>query len=141
MKCYEVMKRPVSCLSATDTCQQAAQKMRDENVGFLPVCDSRRKILGAVTDRDIVVRLVAERHAPDARVEEIMSRDLVTCNEKDDLRQAEELMGQHHKSRILCVDTQGLLVGIISLSDIARVEEASYLKDTWRRVAEREVRA
>ena len=141
MKCYEVMKRPVSYLSPKDSCQDAAIKMREENVGFLPVCDAHRKVLGTVTDRDIAIRLVAERHEPTTSVEEIMSRELVSCSENDDLRQAEELMGQHHKSRILCLDAKGFLVGVISLSDVARVEEASRVKDTWRRVAEREVRA
>lgn len=141
MKCYEVMKRPVSCVSPKDSCQDAAIKMREENVGFLPVCDAHRKVVGTVTDRDIAIRLVAERHEPTTSVEEIMSRELVSCFENDDLRQAEELMGQYHKSRILCLDAKGFLVGVISLSDIARVEEASRVKDTWRRVAEREVRA
>lgn len=138
MLCEEIMKRDVECLSPQETVQTAARKMRDVNVGFLPVCDAAKKVMGTLTDRDIAIRLVAEGRAASTTVGDIMSHDLVSCRPKDDLRRAEHLMGQHHKSRILCVDDAGTLVGVISLSDIAQCEDESRVAKTMRQVTERE---
>ncbi len=60
MRCEELMKRDVVSVSAEDTVQEAARLMREENVGFVPVCDAQHKVVGMLTDRDIVVRAVAE---------------------------------------------------------------------------------
>ena len=63
MKCEEVMKSDVTCVSPQDTAEEAACRMRDENVGFLPVCDESRMVLGTITDRDIAIRVVAGKRA------------------------------------------------------------------------------
>lgn len=140
MKCEQLMKKDVQCVSPRDTVEDAAIRMRDENVGFLPVCDQSKKVLGTLTDRDIVIRLIASRKPTNTTVENVMTREIVACRPQDDIRQAEQLMMQKHKSRIMCLDDAGRLVGVISLSDIAQHEDAARALDMLRQISEREVR-
>ncbi|HEX9240908.1 MAG TPA: CBS domain-containing protein [Anaeromyxobacter sp.] len=141
MRCEEIMKTDVECVSPRDTVEDAAVRMRDQNIGFLPICDQSKKVLGALTDRDIAIRLVAAMKPGSTLIEDIMTREVVACRPKDDIRDAEKAMAKNHKSRILCVDDSDRLVGIISLSDIAQHERGSRASDTLREVSEREVRA
>ncbi|HZA49460.1 MAG TPA: CBS domain-containing protein, partial [Myxococcaceae bacterium] len=60
MRCEEIMKKDVECVSPQDTVQAAAKRMRDENIGFLPVCDQSKKVQGTVTDRDLAIRVLAD---------------------------------------------------------------------------------
>jgi CBS domain-containing protein len=99
----------------------------------------QRKVLGTVTDRDIAIRLVAERRDAGTAVDQIMTREVIACRPEDDIRDAEDLMGKHRKSRIMCVDDGGRLVGVISLSDIAEVD-GSRAATTLNRVSQRETR-
>src|SRR2546426_5139186 len=94
MTCEEVMKRIVECVSPEDTVLAAAQRMRSEGVGFLPVCAQSREILGAITDRDIAIRLVAAGLPATTEVREIMTRDIVACRPGDSVRRAEQLMSE-----------------------------------------------
>ena len=139
MLCEEIMKRDIECLSAEDTAQTAARKMREANVGFLPICDKANKVLGTLTDRDIAIRMVADAKPATTVVSDLMTRDIVSCRPKDDIRKAEQLMGNKQKSRILCTDESGKLVGIISLSDIAQ-RDTGGVAQTMRAVTEREAR-
>jgi CBS domain-containing protein len=138
MRCEEIMKRTVECVSPQDSVQVAARRMRDENVGFLPVCDPSRKVIGAVTDRDLAIRVLADGQPATTTIEKVLTREVIACRPEDDLRKAEELMAKHHKSRMICVDTAGRLVGVISLSDIAQREDGSQASQTLRKVSERE---
>ncbi|HYS08314.1 MAG TPA: CBS domain-containing protein [Myxococcales bacterium] len=140
MRCEEIMKRDVQCVQPTDPVQAAARRMRDANIGFLPVCDSSRKVLGAITDRDIALRIVADGRPPTTAIGDVMTREVVACAPGDDVRRAEELMGKQHKSRMIVADEEWRLVGVISLSDIAQVEDASRASQTMKQVTEREAR-
>jgi CBS domain-containing protein len=140
MRCKDIMNADVECVSARTSVREAAQKMRDRNVGFLPVCDESMRAIGAVTDRDIAIRVVAEENKLSLPVESIMSLDVVSCFPDDDLGFARELMAQHHKSRIMCVNREGRLEGVISLSDIAQFD-ASAGAETLRQVSDREARS
>jgi CBS domain-containing protein len=140
MLASEIMKRSVECLSPDQTVQEAARRMRDANVGFLPICDEEMHVLGTITDRDISIRVVADGGPPSTTVRDVMSRDVVACRPEDDVRIAEQLMGENRKSRILCVDESSRLVGVISLSDIAQYEDASLAARTMREVTGREAR-
>lgn len=141
MRCDEIMKKDVECVTPQDTVQVAAKRMRDENVGFLPVCDQARKVLGTITDRDIAIRIVADGKQANTKIQDAMTREVVTCHPDDDLSEAEDLMSRNRKSRIMCVDDGGKLVGVISLSDIARAEEGDRASETLRQISEREVHA
>jgi len=140
MRCEEIMKQDVECVSPRDTVEDAASRMRDTNIGFLPVCDQSKKVLGTLTDRDIAIRLVAARKPGSTLVEDVMTNEVVACRPEDDVQTAEHTMAQHQKSRIMCVDEGGRLVGVISLSDIAQHERGDLASKTLREVSEREAR-
>jgi CBS domain-containing protein len=139
--CRDVMKHDVECVHQDDSVQRAAQKMRDSNVGFLPVCDERMKVLGVITDRDISVRLVADNRPATSRVRDVMTREIVACRPTESLTRAEELMATRHKSRVMVLDKDDTLVGVISLSDVAEIEDAAIAAQTLQQVASREARA
>ncbi|WP_441287647.1 CBS domain-containing protein [Sorangium sp. KYC3313] len=138
MLCKEIMKQDIQSVLADDTIQTAARKMRDANIGFLPVCDSAGRVLGALTDRDLAIRVLAHSRPLSTKAGDVMTRGVVACRPDDDVQRAEQLMGQHHKSRVLCTEADGRLVGIISLSDIAQSEDDRHTAQTVRRVTERE---
>ena len=141
MKCAEVMKRTVECLLEDDTVEEAARRMRDANIGFLPVCDINRRVVGTLTDRDIAIRVAAENLvAGECVVGTVMSADVVSCAPEDELADAEGLMGQHRKSRIVIVDGDGVIQGVISLSDIIDRESPRRVSATMREVISREMR-
>jgi len=141
MLCRDLMKTELECVSPADTVEDAAARMRDENLGFLPVCDESRKVLGTITDRDLAIRVVASAQPASTLVEDVMTREVVSCRPDDVLQQAQQLMAENHKSRIMCLDKSGYLVGVISLSDIIQSEQGPGAADTLRKVSEREVRA
>ncbi len=135
----EIMKRQVVCLSARDTVRTAAQKMRDLNVGFLPVCDPiTQEVIGTLTDRDIAIRLVPEDLPAGTKVTAIMTHGVVACLPEDDVITAERIMGQRQKSRILCIDAGGRALGVISLSDLARRDRGERVAETMRQISDRE---
>lgn len=139
MQCNAIMKTDIECALPEMTIQQAASRMRDHNIGFLPVCSEDFRVLGAITDRDIAIRGVAGNLSTATTVAELMSREVICCHSDDDLELARELMAQHQKSRIMCLDMHGRLEGIISLSDLAQVDEYTGL-ETLRHVSSRESR-
>ena len=136
MLCEQIMKRDIEAVTPWDNLRTAARKMRARGVGFLPVVDEEAHPIGAITDRDLTVRAVAEDHRPaQTRVREIMSGHPLTCGVRDDLRIAEERMVERHKSRIMCVNEDGALVGVISLADIAEREEGALALQLLREVS------
>ena len=139
MLCEEIMKREVECVSPDDTAQSAARIMLDENVGFLPVWEESKNVVGTITDRDLAIRLVAGALPAQSKIGEIMTREVISCTPKDDVRLAERLMARNHKSRIMCVE-DGRLVGVISLSDIAQ-KDGGRAGQTLAEVTTREAHA
>ncbi|MBK9259841.1 MAG: CBS domain-containing protein [Polyangiaceae bacterium] len=138
MRCEEIMKRDVRFVSTSSTAQEAARIMRDENIGFLPVCDDQKRVLGTLTDRDLAIRLVAENRSSNESVGNVMTKEAICCRTGDDVQMAEQRMASEHKSRIMCVDDSGRLEGVISLSDIAQVTPDERAAKTMRGVTERE---
>jgi CBS domain-containing protein len=91
--------------------------------GFIPVADGDR-LIGALTDRDIVVRAVASGAGPEARVLDVLSRDALVVRADDDLKVALDLMSSRQIRRLPVVDKDGRLVGVVSLGDLStRVKE------------------
>ena len=126
-KCYEVMtKDPVCCLP-TDSVSKAAQLMKDENIGSIPVIENEQSqmLVGIVTDRDLALTIVSEgRDAASTPVEAVMTRELVTCLDDDDLQKALGAMAENQLRRIPVVDNDHKIVGIIAQADVAtRVDE------------------
>ncbi|HEU0105043.1 MAG TPA: CBS domain-containing protein [Vicinamibacteria bacterium] len=119
MKVKDVMTMSVECVRPETTLQEAAAKMKSLNVGSLPVCESDRPI-GIVTDRDIVIRAIAEGRDPrTGRVPEVMTADVVSVPNMADVKAAARLMRDRQIRRIVVVDSDQRVVGIVSLGDIA----------------------
>jgi CBS domain-containing protein len=138
MLCKDVIRRPVEFVLEHDTVEVAARRMAEANVGFLPVCDESREVVGVVTDRDLALRVCAEGLKPSkTHVEDIMTRTVVWCGAGDEIKIAQQLMVEHHRSRVVVLDGQGKLAGVISLSDIAALGQP-FAAETLREVARRE---
>jgi CBS domain-containing protein len=119
MRIKDVMTTSVECVRPETTLQEAAVKMKSLNVGSLPVCEGDRPI-GIVTDRDIVVRAIADGRDPrTARVPEVMTAEVVSVPETADVKDAARLMKDRQIRRIVVVDANKRVVGIVSLGDIA----------------------
>jgi CBS domain-containing protein len=140
MLCREIMKDNVMCATTQATVADAAVVMRDEEIGFLPVCDVERNVVGTLTDRDIVIRVVAAGESTDQSVESFMTREVVACRSDDEVAVAQDLMSDLQVSRIICLSDEGLLEGVISLSDIAQVADGADASATLRDVSAREAR-
>jgi len=137
----EVMKTDVECCEPDHTAQCAAQEMREGNLGFVPVCDAGKHVLGVVTDRDLAIRLVADNLPATTRVSQIMTREVVSVRPTDSLSRARELMISRKKSRLLVLDVDDKLVGVISLSDLAQSAGDTEAADALRGISSREARA
>ena len=139
MQCKDVMLTLVFRCSEDTTVADCAQLMRDEHLGFVPVLDKKNSVVGVVTDRDLALRVVAEKRDLSTPVGAIMSPGpFLTCLPDDDLRQLEEQMAASKKGRALVKAKDGALVGVISLSDIAQRERSAsrtgkLLKEVTRR--------
>jgi CBS domain-containing protein len=134
MICERVMQRPVRTVCEADSVEWAARLMHEAHVGFLPVRGADGKVIGVLTDRDIVVRAIAIGLPSSTRVGDVMTREVVACRPRDDLFVAQTLMRTRHTSRVLCVDEQGMPAGVISFSDIARNEDGLRLAKTVRQL-------
>jgi len=115
----DIMTREVEIVGPSTTLEQAAQKMDALQVGMLPVCEGDR-LVGVITDRDIAIRGVAEaRDAKVTSVHDIMTPDVVYGFEDDDVVQAARLMEEHQVRRLVVLDSEHRLVGVLSVDDIA----------------------
>jgi CBS domain-containing protein len=115
-------RNPSSC-AASDPAVRAAELMKREDVGSVPVVASSTdpRIIGIVTDRDLALRVVADRKHPDTTpVLEIMTRNPATCHERDDIREVMDTMSRQQVRRIPIADEHGRLCGIVAQADIAR---------------------
>lgn len=122
MKCNEVMtKNPVYCLP-TDNLVKVAQLMKNSDIGAIPIIENEEtKILvGILSDRDLVLKILAEERDPQStKVEDVMSRKVITCQTDDDLEKALDLMAEHQLRRIPIIDGDNRIVGIIAQADVA----------------------
>jgi CBS domain-containing protein len=115
MNVSEIMSRNVKTIKPDAPLLEAARKMRDENIGAIPVCEGDR-VIGMLTDRDIAVRAAAEsKDLSRTAVREVMSSDVLTCNENDDVDSITQLMTDRHVHRIPVMGHGDKLVGILSL--------------------------
>ncbi len=118
MRVSEVMTRNVQLASPTDTVQRAARMMAELDAGILPVSDGDH-LVGMITDRDIVIRAVAEGRDPETKVRDIMSPEIKYCFEDEDVDHVARNMGDIQVRRLPVVNRDKRLVGIVSLGDIA----------------------
>ena len=120
-KCSEVMTREPVCCEPGQTIVQLAQLMKKEDVGSIPVVDSHedKQLIGIVTDRDIVVKVLANGTADRATARDAMTSNPASCRESDDVSTAVEMMSDRQVRRMPIVDDHGRLTGIIAQADVA----------------------
>ncbi len=114
----DVMTANVQTVAPDATIQEAARLMRDVDCGAVPVCDGDR-LAGIVTDRDIAVRAIAEGKDASCQVRDVMSGGVITCGEDDSIEDVAELMEEKQVRRIVVVDENKRLSGIVALADLA----------------------
>lgn len=114
----EAMTQHVEGVQTRQSVEEAAQMMRGMDTGVLPVMRDGKPV-GVITDRDITIRAVSEgRDVSKTRVEECMTQELYTVHPNDDLDTAAKLMAEKQVRRVVVVDSEGKLVGILSLGDL-----------------------
>jgi CBS domain-containing protein len=161
VRCRDIMTRDVTVATRETTLQEVAQMMRDEDTGVIPVVErqdapviasdakpeetprinsrlrSNGRLVGLITDRDIVIRALSEgRDAREVRAEEIMTNDIHSAHPNDRVIDAIRTMGDKQVRRIPVVDDQGNLRGIISMADVAlETEEDQELADALEEIS------
>jgi CBS-domain-containing membrane protein len=135
MQVSEIMTRDVQEARPDETVQEAARRMAELDVGSLPVCEGR-KVIGIVTDRDIVVRGVAKGLDGRTRVSEVMSGEVETVRDSDDVDDVHDRMSAAQIRRLPVVDDRGELVGVVALADVARRERPRESGATLEEISE-----
>ena len=134
MKVRELMTEEVATVTLATTLNEVASKMKQEDTGAIPVLDEDR-LVGIVTDRDIVIRCIAEGKDPnELTAEDILSRDLETIDPDADVQEAARIMARRQIRRLPVVEDEEL-IGVISLGDIAVKEDEDVAGDTLQDVS------
>ncbi|MDP3659684.1 CBS domain-containing protein [Phenylobacterium sp.] len=135
MNVSEVMTAQVVTVKPTSTLTEVARVMAQIESGAVPVTDGD-KVIGLVTDRDIVIRGIATGVGLDSPVSGVMTSDVQTCAEGDNVADASAKMGSHQIRRLVVLNEQGNLAGILSLGDIAKDYGAKVVGRTLEEISE-----
>ena len=119
MKVKELMTKKVITVKKNDSIITCANLMREHELGLLVVINDKREILGVITDRDIVIRLVTQGDSLEKTVDEVMTHTSVVINKDEDISHAISKMGDYQLKRLPVNNDEEKLVGIVTLSDIA----------------------
>ncbi len=131
MEVREIMSREVRIAHAAETLQEAAEVMADEGVGALPVGDHGR-LVGLITERDIVVRAVALGRAPsETPVRDVMSEEVLYCFEDEDVDETARHMDELNIRRMPVLDRDKRLVGVVALADIKGRATRDVVRKPW----------
>ena len=114
---------------------EAAQKMKSEDVGALPIVEGDR-LVGVVTDRDLAIRVLAEGKSAETAVSEIASKDVVTVDPQQNLEEAARLMAEHQVRRLPVCEEDGKLVGMLAQADVAQSGHDSLTGETVQRISQ-----
>lgn len=121
-KVSEIMSANVCSVQSSDSIETVAKVMADQDMGFVPVVEGQ-KLVGAVTDRDIVVRGLAKGCNPSASIQDIMTGGIKCAQQDDDFASAIKTMSEAQLRRLPVVDGENNLVGVVSLADAAREKD------------------
>ena len=120
MKLKDITTAAVQTLAPATTLADAAITMRDRDLGWMPV-EEGGKVIGIITDRDIVIRGIANGMQPKTNtVREVMTKNVLSCNIGDSIDVAANLMQREQVRRLVVLDNDGKLAGVVSLADLAR---------------------
>ena len=124
MKVKDCMCNDVCCVKADTKLNEVAKLMNEKHVGCIPVCNENGCICGIVTDRDIALRAVAcDKDTKTCQVSDIMTCDVCTCKEDDDMTNAESKMAKYQIRRLPVCDENNNVIGILTLGDLANQDE------------------
>lgn len=119
MQVREIMEKNIEYFSPDKNITDAAKAMSEHNFGFIPVGENDR-LIGSLTDRDIAIRAVAEGKNPkETKIRDVMTKKVRYCFEDDDIEKAAEYMCQEKIRRLVVLNKDKRMVGIVSLSDLA----------------------
>ena len=135
MKIHEIMSREVRTITPDTTLQEAALLMRQADIGALIVNDADRMI-GVLTDRDLVIRAMAEGTSIDTPIREVMSDEVLYCYDDEEVDHIAENMAQNQKRRLPVVNRDKRLVGIVSLANLASCNKDKISATVLRGVAD-----
>ncbi len=130
----EEMMTPATCCREEDSVRDVARAMKEHNIGFVPVCNANGEPVGAVTDRDLVIRVLAAGRSAGEKISACMTRDVVAVRTGDDARDAIRLMRGERKSRIMVCDESRKLRGVISLADVSEAASDEETGETLQQV-------
>jgi CBS domain-containing protein len=137
MKLAAIMTGGIQTITPQATLAEAAKKMASQDIGSLPVCDEPRRVVGIITDRDITVRAVARGMDPNqTRVEDVMTRDVLSCSSESEVEDACVLMEKRQVRRLLVTGQNEVPVGIVSLGDIALCLRENQSGEVLKKVSE-----
>lgn len=121
MKVKDCMCTDVCCVKPETTVHDVAKLMCQNHIGSIPVCDTNNCLCGIVTDRDIILRTIAcDKDVKTTPVSDIMSTNVCTCDENEDMSNAENKMGTNKVRRLPVCDNNKKVIGILTLGDIAQ---------------------
>lgn len=120
MKVKECMCKKVACVTPQDTISNVAKVMQSNQIGCVPVCDAQQQLCGIITDRDIVLRVVAcNKDTNQTMASDIMTTQIWTCKQDDDMTQAQTQMEANQIRRLPVCDNQNKVIGMLTLGNLA----------------------
>ncbi len=134
MKIRDIMTTSPEFARADETVQAVALRMAEGDFGFVPVCDGSR-VIGAVTDRDLAVRVLAKGLDPSTAVSEVMTRDIFTVAKDDSIEDVLNAMGDRQLRRFPIVTDNGDLVGVVSIGDLTRKADRKETGETLTEIS------
>ncbi|SFB18584.1 CBS domain-containing protein [Lentibacillus halodurans] len=120
----DVMSTDIVVCRKEDTLHEAASKMKERNVGVIPVCSENKELMGVITDRDLVLRGYAEKKPDTTTVQEVMSNQLYHTSQDTSVQEAADLMAQKQIRRLPIVE-EGKLIGVVSLGDLSLEDKSN----------------
>jgi CBS domain-containing protein len=137
IKCREIMTSNVSVGTVEMSLQDVAKLMKDKDIGVLPIVETgTNKLLGIVTDRDIVVRAIADAKESTTKVSDVMTTELFTAKPDDFAFNAIRTMGEKQVRRVPIVNDDGILQGIVSMADVAlEMEDEREIAETLEEIS------
>lgn len=120
IRASDIMSKDVTVIREDETMREAAERLANDDIGVLPITDASKMLKGILTDRDIVVHVIARgKDIDNTRARELEQGEIVTLRPNDSIQHACDLMAQHKVRRLPVVD-QGRIVGMVSQADVAK---------------------
>ena len=137
MKVSEIMTRHVECINPDTSVKDAAEKMKSLDIGFLPICENDR-LTGTITDRDITIRVVADGLNPrSVKARDVMTPNAFYCLDDQDIEEVSRRMQETEVKRMLILNRDHKLVGVVSLGDLSRASGVQQLAgETLKQISE-----